>query len=206
MAVTAVITNTLSAIKKYAQQKRIERENSMEAMSLSVRVDAGVIGHNNRDFIAKNVNSDKVSDNIFYVKKDIKEVYKEIFSGALDRYNAKQTRSDRIIKDYYEHIVNGNQEKPFYEAVIQFGNMDNAKVGTEGGEIAKKMLDEYMKDFEKRKPNFIVFNAVMHLDESTPHLHIDFVPVAYNQTRGLETRLSMRKACEQMGITSKKIF
>lgn len=90
----------------------------MEAMSLSVRVDAGVIGHNNRSFVAKNVNADKISDNIIYVQKDLKETYKEIFSEALEKYNTKQTRSDRIIKDYYEHIKNGNQEKLFYEAVM----------------------------------------------------------------------------------------
>lgn len=175
----------------------------MDAVSLSVRVDAGVIGHNNRTFVAKNVNAEKVSDNITYVQKDLKEVYKEIFSEALEKYNAKQKRSDRVINDYYEHIKNSNKEKPFYEAVIQFGNIDNAKVGTDGGERAKKMLDEYMKDFEKRNPNFVVFNAVMHLDESTPHLHIDFVPVAYNQSQGLETRVSMRKACEQMDCSAK---
>ena len=175
----------------------------MEAISMSVRVDAGVIGHNNRTFVAKNVNAEKISDNIIYVQKDLKETYKEIFSEALEKYNAKQKRSDRVIKDYYEHIKNGKQEKLFYEAIIQFGNIDNAKVGTEGGERAKKMLDEYMKDFEKRNPNFKVFNAVMHLDESTPHLHIDFIPVAYNQSRGLETRVSMLKACEQMGYNAK---
>lgn len=172
----------------------------MNAVSLSVRVDAGVIGHNNREFVAKNVNKEKVSDNIVYVQKNLKEVYKEIFSEALEKYNAKQKRSDRVIKDYYEHIKNGNQEKPFYEAIIQFGDMNNSKVGTEGGEHAKKMLDDYMKDFEKRNPNLIVFNAVMHLDESTPHLHIDFIPVAHNQSRGLETRVSLKKALDEMGI------
>lgn len=178
----------------------------MGTISISVRVDAGVIGHNNRTFVAKNVNAKKISDNITYVQKDLKETYKEIFSEALEKYNAKQKRSDRVIKDYFEHIKNGNQEKPFYEAIIQFGDMKNSKVGTEGGERAKKMLDEYMKDFEKRNPNLIVFNAVMHLDESTPHLHIDFIPVAHNQSRGLETRVSLKKALDEMGVagTSKK--
>lgn len=175
----------------------------MSAVSLSVRVDAGVIGHNNRDFIAKNVNKDKVADNITYVKKDLKEVYQETFGKALEEYNAKQKRSDRVIKDYYEHIKNSNQEKLFYEAVIQFGNIDNSAVGTEGGEVAKKMLDDYMKSFEKRNPNLIVFNAVMHLDEATPHLHISFVPVAHNQNRGLATRVSLKKAMEEMDVTAK---
>lgn len=175
----------------------------MGSVSLSVRVDAGVIGHNNRDFVAKNVNKDKIADNITYVKKDLRNVYQETFGKALEEYNAKQKRSDRVIKDYYEHIKNGNQEKLFYEAVIQFGNIDSSAVGTEGGEIAKKMLDDYMKSFEKRNPNLIVFNAVMHLDEATPHLHISFVPVAHNQSRGLETRVSLKKAMEEMDVTAK---
>ncbi len=175
----------------------------MGAVSLSVRVDAGVIEHNNRDFVAKNVNKDKIADNITYVKKDLKEVYQETFGKALEEYNAKQKRSDRVIKDYYEHIKNSSQEKLFYEAVVQFGNIDNCAVGTEGGEVAKKMLDEYMKNFEKRNPNLIVFNAVMHLDEATPHLHISFVPVAHNQNRGLETRVSLKKAMEEMDVTAK---
>lgn len=173
----------------------------MSAISLSVRIEGGVIAHNNRVFIAKNVNLEKISDNIIYAQKDLKEAYKEIFSDALQKYNAKQTRSDRVIKDYYEHIENGNKEKLFYEAIIQYGNQNDSKVGTDGGERAKKMLDEYMKEFEKRNPNFKIFNAVMHLDEATPHLHIDFVPVAFNQKQGLETRVSLRKACEQMGIS-----
>ena len=178
----------------------------MSAVSLSVRVDAGVIEHNNRDFVAKNVNKEKIADNITYVKKDLKEVYQETFGKALEEYNAKQKRSDRVIKDYYEHIKNSNQEKLFYEAIIQFGNIDSSAVGTEGGELAKKMLDDYMKNFQERNPNLIVFNAVMHLDEATPHLHINFVPVVHNQSRGLETRVSLKKALDEMGIagTSKK--
>ena len=177
----------------------------MESISLSVRVDAGCIEHNNRTFIAKNVNAEKIDDNITYVKNDLREMYTELFSEALEKYNEKQTRADRVIKNYYEHIKNGNQEKPFYEAVIQFGDIKNAGVGTEGVERAKKMLDEYIKDFEKRNPNFIVFNAVMHLDEATPHLHISFIPVAEcpNAKRGLEKRVSLRKACEQMDCSSK---
>ena len=133
----------------------------------------------------------------------MREVYQETFGKALEEYNAKQKRSDRVIKDYYEHIKNSNQEKLFYEAVIQFGNIDTSAVGMEGGEVARKMLDDYMKNFEKRNPNLVVFNAVMHLDEATPHLHISFVPVAQNQNRGLETRVSLKKALEEMNVTAK---
>ena len=101
---------------------------------------------------------------ITYVKKDLHEVYDTLFSEALKKYNAKQNRADRIIKDYYEHIKNGEQENLFYEATIQFGFKGNAKIGTAGGERAKKMLEEYMNGFQKRNPNFVVFDAVMHLD------------------------------------------
>lgn len=177
----------------------------MEKISLSVRVDAGCIEHNNRNFIAKNVNAEKTADNITYVKKDLKETYNSIFSEALAKYNAKQNRADRIIKDYYEHIKNGNQEKLFYEAVVQFGSIENAAVGTKGGERAKKMLDDYMQNFQKRNPNLEVFNAVMHLDEATPHLHISFVPVANcpDAKRGMEKRVSLKKALEEMKFTAK---
>lgn len=177
----------------------------MKAVTLSVRVDAGIIGHNNRTFVARNVNADKISDNIIYVQKDLKEAYKEIFSEALEKYNAKQKRSDRIIKDYYEHIKNSNKEKLFYETVIQFGNIDTAKVGTEDGERAKEMLNEYMKDFEKRNPNFKVFNAVMHLDESTPHLHIDFIPVAYNQSQGKYISIKPSNDAEARAVRTKTL-
>ena len=174
----------------------------MESISLSVRVDAGCIEHNNRDFVAKNVNADKIDDNIIYVKRDLRELYDELFSEALFKYNEKQNRADRVILNYYDHIKIGNQEKLFYEAVVQFGDMKNAGVGTKGGERAKKMLDEYMKDFEKRNPNLVVFNSVMHLDEATPHLHISFVPVANcpDAKRGLEKRVSLKKALQEMGI------
>ena len=177
----------------------------MGNISLSVRVDAGCIEHDNRTFIAKNVHAEKTSDNITYVKKDLRELYNNLFSEALRKYNEKQNRADRVIKDYYEHIKNGNKEKLFYEAVVQFGNIENAAVGTEGGERTKKMLDEYMKDFQKRNPNFEVFNAVMHLDEATPHLHISFVPVADcpNAKRGLEKRVSLKEALKEMDCVAK---
>ena len=174
-----------------------------QKMSVTFRVDKGVLGHNNREFIAKNVDREKVADNITYKHEDLRETYHQIFDKALAEYNAKQKRADRRIDDYYSHIENSKQEKLFYEAVVQIGDKDNCGIGKENFDAAKKMLDEYMKAFEERNPNIKVFNAVMHLDEATPHLHIDFVPVCYNQTRGLSTRVSMKKALEQQGISAK---
>lgn len=115
---------------------------------------------------------------------DIDNIKHELFGQALASYNARQTRKDRMISDYYEHIRKGKQEKLFNEIVVQFGDMKDCGVGSDNWETAKQMLDKYMRGFEKRNPNLKVFNAVMHLDEATPHLHIDFVPIAHSENRG----------------------
>lgn len=173
-----------------------------KSVSLTFRVDKGVLEHNNRDFIAKNVVRERVPDNITYKKENLREKYHELFDDALKEYNAN-IRADRRIPDYYSHIEKSKQEKLFSEIVVQIGEKDNCGIDAEHFEEAKKMLDEYMKAFEERNPNMKVFNAVMHLDEATPHLHIDFVPVCHNQTRGLSTRVSLKKALEEQGFSAK---
>ena len=176
---------------------------SKRGTSLSVRVAAGVLEHNNRDFYASNVDPEKVKDNITYKREDLREVYQKLFGEALQKYNAKQTKTRNKIDDYYEHISNSKQEKLFYEAIIQFGDKDTHSVGSRDGENAKQMLDKYMKSFEERNPNLYVFNAVLHMDEATPHLHIDFVPFATNQAKGLETRVSLKRALESQDVHCK---
>ncbi len=176
---------------------------SERSISISWRIDSGVVEHNNRNFVAKNVVRERIPDNITYVKQDIREKYNELFGAALEEYNAKQKRKDRKITDYYEHIKNSKQEKPFYELVVQFGDKDDCGFGKENFEDAKEMLAEYIRDFEKRNPNMKVFNAVMHLDEATPHLHIDFIPICKSETtRGLSTRVSLKGALREQGINS----
>lgn len=81
---------------------------------------------------------------------------------------------------------------------MQIGTKDDTGVGTPDAEIAKECLQEYMEGFQTRNPNFHVFNAVMHLDEATPHLHIDHIPVGHF-TNSLDTRNAMAKALEEMG-------
>lgn len=176
-----------------------------KSLSVSFRQDAGSIEHNNRIFVADNVDSSRSADNNIYVQKDLREFYHEIFDGALAEYNSEQTRKDRVIENYYDHVKRGKREKLFQEVVVTFGNSETCGVGSENWHTAIKLLDEYMQEFEKRNPNLKVFNAVMHLDEATPHLHIDFVPVCYNQSQGLKTRVSMKRAIQQMlGITTNK--
>ena len=162
----------------------------------------GSLSHNRRDFIAENVDSSRTPLNVEYRNEDIRAVYHELFDDALARYNEKQTRRDRVIDDYYEKIRTGKQEKPFEELIIQIGNKDNMNASSENGQLARQMLDEYMQSFQQRNPTLRVFSAHLHMDEATPHLHVDFVPVATGQSRGLSTRVSMKQALKQQGFES----
>ncbi len=167
--------------------------------SISVMVGKGSVNHNSRVFNAKNTNPERTYLNKEYINDDIQKVYHELFDDALERYNAKQTRSDRKINDYYEKICSGKQEKPFHEIIVQIGNCDNMKSDSENGELAEKILDEYMKSFQQRNPNLRVFSAHLHMDEATPHLHIDFVPFTTGSKRGLDTRVSLKQALKSQG-------
>lgn len=174
--------------------------------TLSITIGKGSIGHNNRAFFADNIDSTRSKNNIIFHKENIKKVYQELFGTALAEYNAKQKRKDRIIKDYYDHIFHSKQEKPFYELIIQVGNKDDTHCNSDDGKLAAQVLIEFEKDFQKRNPYIRVFNSVLHMDEHTPHLHIDFVPFATNQKRGLSTRNALTKALEHQGFIAKGKF
>ena len=161
----------------------------------------GSLTHNSRQFIAENIDSSRTPLNIEYRNEDIRAVYHELFDDALARYNEKQTRRDRVIDDYYEKIRTGKQEKLFEELIIQIGNKDDMNASSENGQLARQMLDEYMQSFQQRNPTLRVFSAHLHMDEATPHLHIDFIPFTTGSKRGLETRVSLKKALEALGFT-----
>ena len=161
----------------------------------------GSVAHNSRQFKAANVDPERTTLTRRYCNRNIKKVYEELFGEALEKYNAKQTRSDRKIKNYYEKIRTSKQEKPFTELVMQIGNHEDTNAQSEFGAKAAEILDEYMKGFQERNPHLRVFSAYMHMDESTPHLHIDFVPFTTGSKRGLETRVSLKSALAQQGIT-----
>lgn len=161
----------------------------------------GSLSHNSRQFIAENVDSSRTPLNVEYRNEDIRAVYHELFDDALARYNERQTRKDRVIDDYYEKIRTGKQEKLFEELIIQIGNKDDMNASSENGQLARQMLDEYMQSFQQRNPTLRVFSAHLHMDEATPHLHIDFIPFTTGSKRGLETRVSLKKALEALGFT-----
>lgn len=168
--------------------------------TISAMVGKGSVNHNSRKFRAENVDGTRTYLNIDYCNENIKTVYHELFDEALERYNAKQTRSDRKIKDYYEKIRSSKQEKPFHEIILQVGGKGNMNADTENGELAKQILDEYYQGFQERNPQLRVFSAHLHMDEATPHLHIDFVPFTTGSKRGLDTRVSLKQALATQGF------
>ena len=160
----------------------------------------GSLNHNSRKFHAKNTDPNRTHWNVEYCNEDIKDVYHELFDDALKCYNDKQTRKDRKIDDYYEKIRSGKQEKLFHEVILQIGDKDNMGSETMEGQLAAKILDEYMKGFQERNPTLRVFAAHLHMDETTPHLHVDFVPYTTGSKRGLDTRVSLKQALSALGF------
>ena len=168
--------------------------------TISAMVGKGSVNHNSRKFKAENVDADRSHLNIDYCNESIKKVYHELFDEALERYNAKQTRADRRIENYYEKIQSSKQEKPFHELILQIGDKENMSAESENGQLARQVLDEYYRSFQERNPQLRVFSAHLHLDEATPHLHIDFVPFTTGSKRGLDTRVSLKQALAAQGF------
>lgn len=179
----------------------------MAAKTISFPKGRGHLTHNNRDFICNNVVPERTTWNRIYVRESLKDAYEKCFGQALRDYNATQKRKDRQKNDYLKEIENsGNKEKIFYENIVQIGKKTDTPVADENGvltEEAKRaieVLDRYAKTFQERNPNLYLFNCVMHLDEATPHLHIDYIPVANGYKNGMKTRNSLTKAFQQMGF------
>lgn len=171
------------------------------AIMVSGMTGKGSIRHNNRDFYAANVDQSRSPENVEFCRYDLREVYHELFDEALTEYNAKKTKTRDKIPNYYEHIRQGKQEKLFHEVIFQIGNMESCPCGSPEGNRAAEVLKEFTRTFQERNPHLRVFNATLHMDEATPHVHIDFVPFATDQKRGLSTRVSMKQALKQQGFT-----
>ena len=179
----------------------------MAAKTISFPKGKGHLTHNNRDFICNNVVPERTAWNRIYIQESLRDAYEKCFGQSLRDYNAAQKRKDRQKEDYLKEIENsGNKEKSFYENIVQIGKKtDTPVVGengmlTEDAKAAIEVLDRYAKTFQERNPNLYLFNCVMHLDEATPHLHIDYIPVAHGYKNGMKTRNSLTKAFQQMGF------
>lgn len=169
----------------------------------------GCLSHNNRTFTPKNTNPERRCFNSCFIQENIADSYEKLFGKAVDEYNSKQKRSDRKIKgSYFEHLFHHapcntvlespNGQKSFYEDVVQIGTKDDTGCDTLDSEKARWALVEYMENFQRRNPNFYVFNAVLHMDEATPHLHIDYIPIGHYE-RGLSVQNGLAQALFEMG-------
>lgn len=159
--------------------------------------------HNNREFLAKNIDATKIKDNIIFKQENVEDAYHKLFDDAVEEYNSKQKQKCRRINNYYDDVCKNKKTEAFYEAIVQFGDVNTASCYSVMGDECRKMLCEYMENFQKRNPNLYVFNAVLHMDEATPHLHIDFIPF-YTQARknGLTKGVSMKAALLEQGLNS----
>lgn len=150
------------------------------------------------------IDSERSDENKYFVQKDLKELYQEEFGGALENYNAKQKRKDRKIDNYYKHIESSKKTSLQQEMIIQVGDKDDFS-SKKDFDKANEILEEWYLDFEKRNPNLKIYNAVIHNDEASPHLHLNFVPVAEGYKRGLEKQVSFDRAIIQQDQTLDKI-
>jgi hypothetical protein len=179
----------------------------LAAKTISFPKGRGHLTHNNREFICNNVVPERTAWNRIYIQEPLRDAYEKCFGQALRAYNAAQKRKDRQKDDYLKEIENsGNKEKTFYENIVQIGKKADTPVADENGvmkeeaKAAIEVLDRYAKTFQDRNPNLYLFNCVMHLDEATPHLHIDYIPVAHGYKNGMKTRNSLTKTFQQIGF------
>ncbi len=174
----------------------------IEQRTLSGCYGRGDLNHNNRSIITENVQENKIKDDIIICQRSLKQLYHELFDDALAEFNARQTRRDRKIANYQEHIRHSRQEKEFYEVLFQVGNRDDTGLESDMCHEAAEVLAEYARTFQERNPHLKLFNAVVHMDESTPHLHLDFVPVSDEARKnGMRVRNSLTGALRQQGHT-----
>lgn len=190
----------LTRVTEPRMSKFMRLEVYIMQRTISAMVGKGSVNHNSRKFKAENVDGSRTHLNIDYCNEPIKKIYHELFDEALKRYNEKQTRADRRIENYYEKIRNSKQEKPFHELILQIGDKENMSAESENGQLAWQILDEYYRGFQERNSNLKVFSAHLHMDEATPHLHIDFVPFTTGSKRGLDTRVSLKQALGSQGF------
>lgn len=179
--------------------------------TVSIAKGRGYLNHNDRSIdrvSEKSWDPELSRKNVICRNIPIQDAYNQIFGKALSEYNQRQidvNHPERQIKNYYDHISRSKQEKPFYEFVVAFGNMNDKD--TEIYPVLQRCLDEYITNFDERNPNFKVFQKIVHLDEKgIDHAHLDFIPVSTHNKRGLSVKNSFRGALKEMGYTGKTAF
>lgn len=174
----------------------------MNHYTMSIAKGRGDLRHNNREFRPKNADPQRKDKNITLVHEDLQKVYHELFDESVIKYNESQKRNDRKIKNYFDKIYRSKKEKPFYEFIIQIGNQNEQPSEKKCETILKEFNQMLIKDY----PSLRIFNSVIHMDESTPHLHIDFVPVGDGYKKGMEKRASFKRVLKNLGFSDFREF
>lgn len=155
---------------------------------------AGVAKHNLRKYKSEEYSANNIfliygTDNLV---QDVKAVYHQEFDEALKVYNENQTRADRKIEDYFEHVANKEQDMAV-EIIIQIGDRAYWQQHYENKCYMKKIYSMMLAELQYLLPEFVVANAVVHMDEDSPHMHVVGVPVAFGYKKGLSKQVSKRK-------------
>ena len=82
--------------------------------------------HNNREFLAKNIDIEKIKDNMIFKQEDVEDAYHKLFDDAVEEYNSKQKQKCRKIENYYSDVCKNKKTEAFYEAIVQFGDVNTA--------------------------------------------------------------------------------
>lgn len=159
-----------------------------------------------------NIRNPRATDKQAHIDKSLKnqneilhdekprEAYRRIFGQALANYNARQTRPERQIRDYYAHIEKDAKKHTVYEMIVQVGDRNDTGIDAP---LERECLREFYQGWAERNPHLECIGAYIHADETdgTVHMHIDYVPVATGYKRGMETQSALVKALEQQGFT-----
>ena len=169
--------------------------NKKSAINSKTKLE-GVAKHNLRKYRSDEYCFDKIVKirGTTNLVQDVKKIYHQEFDEVLKEYNGKQTRPDRRIKDYFEHVANKEQDMAV-EIIIQVGDREFWK---DNGDVnmkrqVKMLYIVLLEELEKLIPQFVIANAVVHLDEESPHVHVVGVPVASGYKNGLRKQVSKRK-------------
>ena len=155
----------------------------------------GISKHNERRYESKDYDRSKID--IIYTHtgrglyKDVQAVYHDEFDEALQKYNDKQKRDDRKIKDYLHHVSDSKNNDVAVEIIIQLGDAEYWKDKDMDFKRSMRIyFDDQLERLQREMPDFKIANAVIHYDEKSPHMHVVGVPVAHGYKRGLEIRCS----------------
>ena len=122
--------------------------------------------------------------------EDVKQLYLDEFEDARLEYNSKQSRPSRMIDNYFDNVSNNEKKDLACEIIIELG--DKEYWDTKDDEFKSRMSEVYRKqvnDLELLVPNFKVASAIIHYDETSPHMHIVGIPIKYKNKNGMEKQV-----------------